>query len=85
MWSHGENEPALRLTGALGYFWEVRGYLREGQQALEDALEREPDADRRMRARLLNRLGSLLIWQGEAERAGVVIDEALTLGRTVTK
>jgi len=81
LWSHGENDLALRLTAALGYFWEVRGYLREGQQALEDALDRVPDADRRLRARLLNRLGSLLIWQREAERAEVVIDEALTLGR----
>jgi non-specific serine/threonine protein kinase len=81
LWSHGENELALRLTAALGYFWEARGYLREGQRALEDALERVPDADRRLRARLLNRLGSLLIWQREAERAEVVIDEALTLGR----
>lgn len=83
MWSHGENELALRLAGALGYFWEVRGYLREGQQALEVALARRPDADRRLRAKVLNRLGSLLIWQRDAERSGVVIEEALALGRAL--
>jgi non-specific serine/threonine protein kinase len=83
LWSHDENEMALRLAGALGYFWEVRGYLREGQQALEDALAHMPNADRRLRARVLNRLGSLLIWQGEAERSGIVIQEALALGRAL--
>jgi predicted ATPase/DNA-binding CsgD family transcriptional regulator len=81
LWSHGENDLALRLALALGYFWEVRGYLREGQQALEDALARMPNADRRLRAKVLNRLGSVLIWQREAERSGVVIEEALALGR----
>src|SRR5438445_386721 len=80
---HGGNEPALRLAGALGYFWEVRGYLREGQKALEEALARVPGADPRLRARGLNRLGSLLLWQGEAERARVVIEDALALGRAL--
>ena len=79
----GEDELALRLAGALGYFWEVRGYLREGQQALEEALARTPRADPRLRANVLNRLGSLLIWQEEAERSRVVIEDALALGRTL--
>ncbi|MDB5076323.1 MAG: transcriptional regulator, LuxR family [Chloroflexi bacterium] len=82
-WNHGENEPALRLAAALGYFWEVRGYLREGQEALERALARVPGADPRLRARVLNRLGSVLISQGEAERSQVVIEEALALGRAL--
>ena len=82
LWEHGENEPALRMAGALGYFWEVRGYLREGEQALEEALARMPDANPRLRAKVLNRLGSLLIWQ-EEERSGVVIEQALTLGRAL--
>ncbi|HEY4866804.1 MAG TPA: LuxR C-terminal-related transcriptional regulator [Candidatus Dormibacteraeota bacterium] len=82
LWEHGENEPALRMAGALGYFWEVRGYLREGEQALEEALARMPDANPRLRARVLNRLGSLLIWQ-EEERSGVVIEQALALGRAL--
>jgi predicted ATPase/DNA-binding NarL/FixJ family response regulator len=80
---HGENELALRLAAALGYFWEVRGYLSEGQKALEEALARVPGADPRLRATVLNRLGSLLLWQGDAERARVVIEEALALGRAL--
>src|SRR5919199_1240260 len=83
LWDRGEHGLALRLTEALGYFWEVRGYLREGQQALEEALARVPDAQPRLRATLLNRLGSLLTWQGETARARVVLEEALALGRAL--
>jgi non-specific serine/threonine protein kinase len=83
LWDHGENESALRLAGALGYFWEVRGYLREGQQALEEALARTPGADQRLRAKVLNRMGSLLIWQEDSERSQAVIEEALALGRAL--
>jgi non-specific serine/threonine protein kinase len=80
---HGEDEPALRLAGALGYFWEIRGYLREGQDALEEALARTPSADPRLRANVLNRLGSLLTWQGEAERSREVLEDSLALGRVL--
>jgi predicted ATPase/DNA-binding CsgD family transcriptional regulator len=83
LWGHDEDRLALRLAGALGYFWEVRGYLREGQQALEEALARMPDDDPQLRAKLLNRLGSLLTWQEDVERSGVVIEEALALGRAL--
>jgi non-specific serine/threonine protein kinase len=83
LWDHGEDELALRLAAALGYFWEVRGYLSEGQQALEEALARMPSADPRLRAKVLNRLGSLLLWQEETERSGVVLENALALGRAL--
>ena len=33
-------ELALRLAGALGRFWEVRGFLSEGQHWLDRSLER---------------------------------------------
>jgi predicted ATPase/DNA-binding CsgD family transcriptional regulator len=83
LWDRGEDEPAFRLARALGYFWEVRGYLREGQDALEEALARIPSADPRLRASVLNRLGSLLLWQGETERSRIVLEEALSLGRAL--
>jgi non-specific serine/threonine protein kinase len=82
-WNHDENELALRLAAALGYFWEVRGYLGEGRKALEEGLVRVPGADPLLRARVLNRLGSFLIWQEDAERSRVVIEEALALGRAL--
>jgi len=34
----GKSDRALQLTGALGYFWQLRGYLSESQRWLEDAL-----------------------------------------------
>jgi predicted ATPase/DNA-binding SARP family transcriptional activator len=34
----GASESALRLAGALYYFWEFRGYWSEGQKWLDDAL-----------------------------------------------
>ncbi len=39
-WSleRGASEGALRLAGALYYFWELRGYWSEGQKWLEEAL-----------------------------------------------
>jgi non-specific serine/threonine protein kinase len=80
---HGEYEPALRLAGALGYFWEARGYLREGQDALEETLAHTPNVDLRLRAKVLNRLGSLLVWQGEVERSRDVLEQALVLGRAL--
>jgi predicted ATPase/DNA-binding SARP family transcriptional activator len=33
-----KGESALRLAGALAYFWELRGYLSEGHKWLNDAL-----------------------------------------------
>lgn len=34
----GKRENALRLAGALYYFWELRGYWSEGQKWVDDAL-----------------------------------------------
>jgi predicted ATPase/class 3 adenylate cyclase len=34
----GKTEQALRLAGALYYFWELRGYWSEGQRWVDDAL-----------------------------------------------
>jgi predicted ATPase/DNA-binding SARP family transcriptional activator len=48
-----EAEPALRLCGALGDFWHMRGYLSEGWRWLEAALEEgEGSATVRLKALL---------------------------------
>jgi predicted ATPase/DNA-binding CsgD family transcriptional regulator len=37
-------ESAMRLVGALGRFWEARGYIAEGRQTLEELLSQEAEA-----------------------------------------
>jgi DNA-binding NarL/FixJ family response regulator len=83
LWDHGDDELAGRMVAALGYFWQMRGYHREGIQALEEALDHVPVEDSGLRATLLNRLGNLLAFQGQSERARAVLEEALTLGRAL--
>ncbi len=54
MWlmGQGEGELALRLSGALGDFWHVRGHLDEGRRWLEAALASEDAAPARIKALL---------------------------------
>ena len=77
----GDGVLGLRLAGALGWFWRVRGHFSEGHGWLEEALagcgEVPPDA----RAKALAESGSLAIQQGDFERAKASSQEALALYR----
>jgi non-specific serine/threonine protein kinase len=77
----GAQEAALRLAGALGRFWRVRGYHAEGWRWLEEALSTTPDADPALRTKALLRAGRLLIHLGDLERSKAVLDEALALAQ----
>ena len=57
-------EVGLRLVGALGRFWEVRGHFSEGQGWLERTLSRWPDGRPAARAVALNAAGSLAYHPG---------------------
>ncbi|HEX6655806.1 MAG TPA: LuxR C-terminal-related transcriptional regulator, partial [Candidatus Limnocylindria bacterium] len=80
-----EQEAGLRLAGALGYFWYVRGYHAEGRRWLEEAVARAPRGDGESwvasaaRTRALIATGPLLMMQEEYARAQVVLKEALAL------
>jgi predicted ATPase/DNA-binding CsgD family transcriptional regulator len=74
-----ETEPALRLAGALAYFWWLRGYHAEALQWLEEGLKLAPDADPAVRTRALLRAGLLLNYRGDLQRSKAVLDEALAL------
>jgi predicted ATPase/DNA-binding CsgD family transcriptional regulator/transcriptional regulator with XRE-family HTH domain len=76
-----EHEAALRLAGALGWFWWLRGYHVEGWRWLEEALGRGPGADAAVRARALLGAGRILTLMGEFEQARAVLEEALALAR----
>jgi non-specific serine/threonine protein kinase len=74
-----EGEPALRLSGALGEFWHVRGHLEEGRRWLEAALASEDAAPARIKALL--HAGWLASEQMDYERSDALGEEALTLAR----
>lgn len=76
-----ERDGALRLAGALGYFWQFRGYHTEGRTWLEEALDHAPGVDPAMRIRALIEAGAFLVYQGDGARAQVPLEEALTLAR----
>jgi non-specific serine/threonine protein kinase len=79
-----EREAGLRLAGALGYFWYVRGYHSEGLRWLEDALIRAPQgegSDLAARIHALVAAGPLFMMQADYARGSAVLEEALELAR----
>lgn len=88
-----EDDPAeraagLRLAGALGYFWWLRGYHTEGARWLKEALARSPHGDEEtnpagatVRTTALCWAGALLTLHGELERARTYLEEARSFAR----
>jgi non-specific serine/threonine protein kinase len=78
-------DAALRLAGALGRFWEVRGYTREGRSFLAAVLGREaeqlsdPGERSRARAKALMWAGVLAHGQTEYRSARAQYEESLGL------
>jgi predicted ATPase len=60
---------ALRLVGALWWFWQVRGYVSEGRAWAEAALNRGGDAAPAIRARALRAAGLLAEYHGDYDQA----------------
>ncbi|HEX6509061.1 MAG TPA: LuxR C-terminal-related transcriptional regulator [Chloroflexota bacterium] len=79
---HEEHEEALRLAGALGYFWWTRGYNAHGWQVLNEALARSATVAPMIRIRGLNALAIHLLSSGDLERARPLLEEALQLSRS---
>jgi predicted ATPase/DNA-binding XRE family transcriptional regulator len=92
----GKSDHALQLIGALGYFWQLRGYLSESVRWLEDALalcEREQskkiaagkyiptDAEKAQRAKALSAVGPIHLAIMNAKRARTLAEEGLRLWR----
>jgi len=73
-------ETALRLAGALYWFWYVRGHLAEGRRWLERTLEAAPEAPELPRARAMLGSGLLAHRQGDAV-AVPLLERSLALAR----
>jgi non-specific serine/threonine protein kinase len=79
----GENENALRLATALGYFWVVRGHLVEGSRWLGEALEKAPDAHPGVRSGALAQAGLVLIFKGDYQQSKEILEESLRLASEI--
>ena len=77
-------ETALRLAGALGRFWYLRGYMGEGRKWLARALEQKgPSVNLPRRAKVLIAAGRLATVQTEYATAQGFFEEALTIYRNL--
>jgi non-specific serine/threonine protein kinase len=78
--SPGLNESGLRLAGALGIFWDVRGLFSEGRAQLASVLSgqlaSEPTA---ARAKALYMAGCMAYSQGDYPATCAVLEESLAI------
>ena len=77
----GEREQALRLGGALWWFWWVRGHAKEGRTFLERILASGEGLAAGVRAKALNAAGALASLQGQVVQAERLCLEGLALFR----
>jgi non-specific serine/threonine protein kinase len=76
---HGQAELALKIGGALRWFWYMEGYYGEGRRWLEAALGKDWGAAAEARARALEGVGWLAAGQGDLDRAQAAAEEGLKL------
>ena len=77
---HEEATLALRVGGALRWFWYMEGYYGEGRRWLEAALGKDwGAAAAEARARALEGVGWLASGQGDLDRAQAAAEEGLKL------
>ncbi|MGH7432753.1 MAG: ATP-binding protein [Candidatus Methylomirabilales bacterium] len=80
MTEEGDAETALRLAAAMRWFWEVRGYWREGRNWLEQIVVRAgATAPPLLRARALQGIGFIAIRQGDIKRVVEAGEQSLAL------
>jgi predicted ATPase/DNA-binding CsgD family transcriptional regulator len=77
----GDGETALRITGALGTFWLLRGYLGEGRRLVSHALKKREGVDTGVVARALQTAGTLALFQGDYGQAESQLEECLGIQR----
>jgi predicted ATPase/class 3 adenylate cyclase/Tfp pilus assembly protein PilF len=74
-----EVEVAVRLGGALWFFWSLRGYHSEGRRWLQEALAIEGRVSPEVRAMALAGAGELASDQGDLDRAEEACEQGLEL------
>ena len=75
----GEGLERLRIAAALGGFWYIRGYLREGREWLRSALADSPNAPLPLRSKALKAMGDLCWAMADYPEAWALHQENLAL------
>jgi predicted ATPase/DNA-binding CsgD family transcriptional regulator len=80
-WLHDAGDVArlLELSGALYFFWQLRGHIREGRAWLEWGLQQKATVPRRARAAGQIALAGILSLQAEMARSLQLCDESLLM------
>ena len=78
-WARTRPRDLLRLASALGWFWHLRSYYREGRAWLEEALAAAPNDRSPGAARALWALSMILNWSGGDVGARRLADRSLEL------
>ncbi len=73
----GQDEVALRLTAATGWFWWVRGYWRESQEWFHRVYEATPDADPILRSRAVYKVAGLEIQRARPSEVVPLLEQIL--------
>lgn len=78
----GPRLAGLRIAGALGTFWEVRGHLTEGRERLGGVLSGSQDlGDTAERGRAFTMAGRLAFFQGDYGAARPLLEESVAVCR----
>ncbi len=77
----GDRERAVRLSGALVWFWSTYGYLSEGRKWLDLTLAHSADVPAAVRAKALIGAGELMAYCGDDNAAHALYEEGLALSR----
>lgn len=83
-WSQGtddRNELGLRLAGALGKFWEIRGYFREGREYISAALSRATVSGTSSHTKAVFTEGDLAFEQGDFQVARARLEQSISAYR----
>jgi predicted ATPase/DNA-binding CsgD family transcriptional regulator len=75
----GDTERALRLGGALWWFWWIRGYVSEGQDFLKQVGAAGEEVGPLVRAKALHAAGTLAALQGHFDETERLCAESLRL------
>ena len=75
----GDSETALRLGGALWYFWQIRGHVREGYDWLGRAIQQPNLRPSLALAKTLRAAGSMSSFCGKQHEARARFREALDM------